>query len=111
MALANQESSPDFCVRVVVIARKRGTGQVDFEPIAWAHLSAENASWSHGHHERVHAGSITCEHANPERLDHGDSRFFLVSFSNVQARDASVCTGGAIQGADINQILESKQHD
>src|SRR5277367_6204307 len=88
MALADQESSPDFCVSVAVIARKRGTGQVDFESIAWAHLSAENASRSHGDHEQVHAGSITCENSNPERLDHGDSRFFLVSFSNAQARDA-----------------------
>ena len=88
MALADQELSPDFCVRVAVIARKRGTAQVDFEPIAWAHLSAENASRSQGHTERLQAGSITCENSNPERLDHGDSRFFLVSFSNVQARDA-----------------------
>jgi hypothetical protein len=59
-----------------------------FEPIAWAHLSAENAPRSHGDHERVHAGSITVENSNPERLDHGDSRFFLVSFSNAQAGDA-----------------------
>ena len=90
MALADQESSPDFCVSVAFIARKRGTGQVDFESIAWAHLSAENASRSHGDHERVHAGSITRENSNPERLDHGDSRFFLVSFSNAQAREPTL---------------------
>jgi hypothetical protein len=109
---ARWSSGLRFRVKVAVIARKRGSAQTDFEPRAWAHLSAENASRPQAHTKRLQAGSITCENSNPERLDHGDSRFFLVSFSNVQTRGRfRVVPAARFRAADINQFLESKQHD